>query len=135
MPTKRFNNLKPERSKKILAVARSEFSTNGYENASLNVIIQNSKISKGSLYYYFEDKEDLYIAVLNDAFEELAQVVGGLATGKYSSDFWDDFRSFYIKTLELGNSNPELVKLVSGIYRLSGNRYGLGPLAEFYKMG
>ena len=61
MPTKRFENIDPERKKKILDAARLEFIRNGYDGASLNTIIREAGISKGSLYYYFEDKIDIYI--------------------------------------------------------------------------
>ena len=135
MPTKRFEKLNPERRRKILAVARTEFSRKGFDGASLNSIIQEAEISKGSLYYYFEDKEDLYITVLMDAIAEIAQKIGGITVEDKSTDFWGDFRDFYIKMLELGFTNPELVKLVSGIFRLSGSRYGDGPVAEFYRKG
>ena len=53
MPTKRFEKLNPERRRKILAVARTEFSRKGFDGASLNSIIQEAEISKGSLYYYY----------------------------------------------------------------------------------
>ncbi len=43
-----------------------EFSAKPFEVASLNNIIKNSEFNKGSFYYRFNDKFDLYCALLSD---------------------------------------------------------------------
>ena len=40
---------------------KSPLTAHGFENASLNRIIKKAGISKGAMYYYFDDKMDLYI--------------------------------------------------------------------------
>ena len=132
MPTKRFENLDEERRRNILDIAGEEFSQKGFEGASLNAIIQKSKISKGSMYYYFEDKEDLYLTVLKQAMSDFAELVGGIATGTYTDDFWDDIREFYTRVLEVSFARPELISLVGGYFSLSGNKYGSGTFVTFY---
>ena len=64
MPRPRFDKLPPERQATILDAATVEFATAGYENASLNRIIERAELSKGATYYYFDGKEDLYLTVL-----------------------------------------------------------------------
>ena len=59
MPRKRFADLEQPRRNRILGAAAHEFAERGYEAASVNRIITEAGISKGSLYYYFDDKEDL----------------------------------------------------------------------------
>ena len=56
MPTRRYTNLDPETKSKLLEASIDEFAEKGYNDASLNAIIKAAGISKGSLYYYFEDK-------------------------------------------------------------------------------
>ncbi|MBS7526305.1 TetR/AcrR family transcriptional regulator [Fusibacter paucivorans] len=51
----------------LIAAALAEFSTTDYESASLNQIIKTSGISKGVFYYHFENKEALYLALLDEA--------------------------------------------------------------------
>ncbi|MDK2868230.1 MAG: TetR/AcrR family transcriptional regulator [Clostridiales bacterium] len=51
----------------LMAAALSEFSTTDFESASLNQIIKASGISKGVFYYHFENKEALYLALLDEA--------------------------------------------------------------------
>ena len=94
MPTKRFEHLEPERRDCILSAARKEFIRNGYEGASLNTIAGEAGISKGSLYYYFEDKTDLYLTVLREVMSELQRNIGGIGVGEFSNDFWGDIEEY-----------------------------------------
>ena len=64
MPTQRFLNLRPEKQQVILAAAANEFSRTSYTAASINQIIKEAGISRGSFYTYFEDKDDLMCYML-----------------------------------------------------------------------
>ena len=59
MPTQRFLKLKDEKKRAILDAAVHEFSRVPYSSASINQIIKEAEISRGSFYTYFEDKDDL----------------------------------------------------------------------------
>lgn len=59
MPTQRFLKLKEEKKQVILKAAVHEFSRVPYSSASINQIIKEADISRGSFYTYFEDKDDL----------------------------------------------------------------------------
>ena len=59
MPTQRFLKLKEEKRQVILSAAVHEFSRVPYSSASINQIIKEADISRGSFYTYFEDKDDL----------------------------------------------------------------------------
>lgn len=56
-----------ERKKELLDAALDEFTLKNYENASLNTILKNAGISKGTFYYHFQDKEALYLYLLENA--------------------------------------------------------------------
>jgi len=45
-----------------------EFSNNSYQTASTNRIIMNSDYNKGSFYYRFKTKEDIYFALIDDLY-------------------------------------------------------------------
>lgn len=49
---------------KIIAVARRLFATRGYDGTSTEDVLAESQISRGALYYHFENKEALFAAVL-----------------------------------------------------------------------
>lgn len=59
-----------ERKNELLKAALDEFSSKSYDTASLNTIIKNAKISKGTFYYHFKDKEELYLYLIKSAFYE-----------------------------------------------------------------
>src|SRR6202050_753616 len=59
----------PEESRAaILHAAALEFAEHGIAGARTDAIAQAAKVNKALLYYYFEDKETLYGAVLDNAF-------------------------------------------------------------------
>ena len=64
MPTQRFLKLKEEKKQVILDAAVHEFSRVPYSSASINQIIKEADISRGSFYTYFEDKDDLMRYIL-----------------------------------------------------------------------
>ena len=61
MPLARYESIEESLKARILEVSKQEFAALGYDGASYNQIIQKIGISKGSMYYYLENKEDLII--------------------------------------------------------------------------
>lgn len=53
---------------RILAQALKEFSARGYSGARVERIARLSRVNKRMLYYYFDDKETLFHAVLESAW-------------------------------------------------------------------
>ncbi len=56
---------------KIIDSAIAEFGTNSYADASLNAICKNGNISKGIIYHYFKDKDELYLVCVTECFDRL----------------------------------------------------------------
>lgn len=65
MPKSTFFNLPLDKRDKILECSKDEFAKHGFYNSSINRIIKEADISRGSFYQYFENKEDLYFYLLN----------------------------------------------------------------------
>ena len=65
MARPRFRNLDRETRHRILETAAVEFASRGFEGTSLNQLIDRLGISKGSFYYYFDDKADLFTTPLS----------------------------------------------------------------------
>jgi TetR/AcrR family transcriptional regulator len=61
--------------KAILQAAITEFSREGVAGARTDAIARAAKVNKALLYYYFEDKEALYAAVLDQVFGGLISAV------------------------------------------------------------
>jgi len=49
----------------LLDAAIDEFSQRTFEDASLNDILKNANMSKGSLYHHFGDKFGLYLSLMD----------------------------------------------------------------------
>ena len=64
MPKETFFRLPLEKRNLIEDVAIQEFAENSLQSASVNAIVNNAGIAKGSFYQYFENMEDLYKHVL-----------------------------------------------------------------------
>lgn len=64
MPKDLFFTIHEEKKTRIIEAAIKEFSLQLYEKASINQIIKEADISRGSFYQYFEDKEDLYFFLI-----------------------------------------------------------------------
>jgi AcrR family transcriptional regulator len=59
-----------EKLKEILEEARKRFTLFGFERTTMNDIATHVAMSKGSLYYYFPDKQSLFKAVIEKEQEE-----------------------------------------------------------------
>ena len=59
MPTPTWEHLPAARRDAVAAAAEAEFGAQGFSRGSLNVIAREAGVSKGSLFQYFADKEDL----------------------------------------------------------------------------
>ncbi len=56
---------------RIVEAALQEFSAKGYGCASLNTVCAEHDISKGIIYHYFKDKDELYLVCVKECFEAL----------------------------------------------------------------
>ena len=75
MPTKTFFNLPLEKQKNLIEASEREFSRVLFAEASINQIIQDAKISRGSFYMYFKDKEDLYYYIFEKHTNNIYQLL------------------------------------------------------------
>ncbi len=57
--------------RRILAAAKQEFAGHGFEGARVDRIAAQAEINKAMLYYYYGDKEALYLAVLEETYEHI----------------------------------------------------------------
>lgn len=70
MPKQTFFNLEPEKRQAIVEAALQEFAEHPFEQASLTKIVDSCGIAKGSMYQYFSDKLDLYLYMVDLAYEQ-----------------------------------------------------------------
>lgn len=59
----------------LLASAKQEFLEKGYQGASLRSICKNAGVTTGALYFFFQDKEDLFAAIVEPVLEKLKHML------------------------------------------------------------
>lgn len=119
----RFAKLPPAQQQVILSAALDEFAAHGFHDASLNRVIEAAGISKGSMYYYFDGKEDLYAYV---ARVELERFLAGLGPFPVPADgdpdtFWSTLESYYVGLMTALAASPQLAALIRGWLAASAN--------------
>lgn len=63
-------------TQRILDAARKEFAQKGYEAASLNSICTENGLSKGIVYHYFKDKDEIYLLCVAECFDAMTAWLG-----------------------------------------------------------
>jgi len=63
-----------QKEKQIIQSAIRLFSSKGYHATKMDDVAKQAKMSKGLIYFYFKNKEDLYMAVTKKAYDELRNV-------------------------------------------------------------
>lgn len=71
MPTSTFFHLPEEKRGRLMEAAWREFARTEYAAASINRIIQDAGIPRGSFYQYFADKEDLFKFLLGSVYDHV----------------------------------------------------------------
>lgn len=116
MPRSRFHELLREQQQGILRAALEEFADHGFTGASLNRIIATARISKGSMYYYFDGKEDLYAYVARVELGRLFDAAGPfpIPTARTPDAFWSALSDDYLRILGALASSPRVAALARG---------------------
>ena len=65
MPKQTFFNLAAKKQQRIIDAAMNEFAAHPYLKTSINRIIKDANISKGSFYQYFADLKNFYKYIKN----------------------------------------------------------------------
>jgi len=106
MPRPRFEKLDKDKQSRILEAAAKEFSANGFENASLNQILDAAGISKGAAYYYFDDKADLYTTTLLHYMNEILNEIAFDVNHFTKENFWQEVAALYKQQFKLYFDRP-----------------------------
>lgn len=69
---------KDDSRQKILNAAFEAFMEKGYSNTSMDDIVKRSGLSKGTLYWHFKNKQELFIAIIRFAFQPFDDLLANL---------------------------------------------------------
>jgi AcrR family transcriptional regulator len=128
-----FLNLPEEKRKTITNAAIDEFAEYGFEASSINRIVANSGISKGSFYQYFEDKMDVFKYLMDVIGKEKTEYYMGKHPPSLHLDTFEYFRWMVKTGMEFNSAYPRLVQAISRVLLVDGLYYGR-DFAEYHKM-
>lgn len=124
MPKQTFFNLPLEKRETIVDAAVDEFAQYGLENASTNRIVENSGISKGSFYQYFEDKQDVFMYLLSVLEKEKMDFFKGMHPPSSNMDTFEYFRWMIKAGMQFNSAYPRMTRAVSRVLLGEGLYYG-----------
>ena len=68
-------NIEYEKREELLKAAKEEFLEKGYNKASLRSICAKAGVTTGALYFFFENKADLFSAIVDGPINELKAMI------------------------------------------------------------
>jgi len=134
MSRPRFDKLEPGKRQRLLESAAEEFAAKGYDGASLNRILAASGISKSSLYYYFDDKADLFTTLVEQSLGLLFREVGEFDLRKLTREnYWAECEALYRRCIATMSSDDTwYVKLGRMFYRLRADQAHSAPTERLF---
>ena len=123
MQMKLFSELDSEKQQRIIEAALTEFSEYGYENGSTNRIVKNCGISKGSLFKYFENKEEIYFYLIDTVSAQMAEEMR-FDVSRLSRDLYERVIEYSVAEISWYVTNPVKGRFLIGVASETGSDIG-----------
>lgn len=135
MPRPRFDKLDPAKQEVILNAALEAFATHGFEGASYNQIIERAGVSKGAMYYYFDDKEDLYATVVRRELEGITEQFRSIPHVETVQEYWSMMREVTEGFMRFALLRPHTLGLFRGLLRMKKEGIHNPLIQEIHEIG
>jgi AcrR family transcriptional regulator len=112
MPKPTFAHLQPAKRQAIIELALAEFAEHPYGVASLSRIVARAGIAKGSIYQYFENKQELFLFLLDYATQQQLELLRVQAPPDPDIGFFDLLRWQMHASVQVGLAAPLLTRLI-----------------------
>lgn len=129
-----MKNKKISTKDKILNTSCKLFLEQGYENTTVNQIIEESKTSRGSFYHHFQGKEDLLFCVAYNFDNDYINWEQNLDNSLNTIKKLLSFNSYVLKNLEESNYKDLYTYLYGLQVMTKGTRHILNPNRKYYKL-
>jgi AcrR family transcriptional regulator len=135
MSKERLSRMAPDRRDRLFESAAEEFAEHGYDGASLNRIIDKAGLGKSSLYYYFEDKRDLFHRLVEQVFAHFVRDIGGFDYRSLTREtFWPRIEELFVRGVAFTESHAWYVAVGQLFHRLRAQDHGRGGTGGFLGM-
>jgi TetR/AcrR family transcriptional regulator len=134
VPLEQFLKLSQEKQQQILDAAIQEFASEGYALASTNHIVERAGISKGVLFKYFSNKEQLFLYLCEYVADRRGQWLS-VPKDELPTDLFDILRVFAVRDLEFLSQEPQHYAFVEQVMRQHSDLVGQQAIALFNAKG
>jgi AcrR family transcriptional regulator len=100
-----------QRKKQIMEAGKKLFAQKGYYEANVEDIRQSIGIGKGTFYLYFKNKEDLFIAIMDDFLNEWVSVLKHALTDIDPTDLQGFYRTMINNSFRFFRLDPYISKI------------------------
>lgn len=118
--------LREERRKQILDAALTVFGEKGFHAANVSDVAAQAGVSQGTIYWYFESKEELVSAAILSFVKDLAE--GSLAATRVGDTSADKLRALAASMEELTESGSRLFTMFLEFWASSPRREEVASL-------
>lgn len=108
-----FDKIPEAKRKRVLDAATDEFATYGFENTSIQQIAKRAEISVGSVYKYFENKDELFAMVVKENLALLEELL--IHHSSSDEDIMVKAEKVLKELLKFAKKHPQLIKLYCAI--------------------
>lgn len=115
-----FDNLSDEKKRMIIQTATSEFASQGFDHANINIIAEKAGISVGSLYKYFGSKQDLFLMTIHQGTEVLKTILQAIVPSEQSFEE-KKCRDLIQAIQKTSREQQELIRLYSELTSVGNN--------------
>ncbi len=147
--TERKQREKEQRRESIIDAAETVFFSKGLENATMDDVANAAELSKGTLYLYFNSKEQIYLAIimrgfaiLDQLFKEASQnAINGLdkvrAIGQAYLRFYDEYPNYFMGLLyyESNTFSTEQIAELQEVCDVDRSEHSLNQLVAAIEEG
>lgn len=104
-----FDRISVEKKERILSVATEEFSKLGFSGTNVNIIADKLKLSVGSLYKYFDTKENFFLTVVSTGVSTLESTLDEVLASPLG--FFEKIESLLRIIQTHSREHPQIVNL------------------------
>jgi AcrR family transcriptional regulator len=107
--TPTFERISTDKRRRVLDCAKRAFARNGYAGANVNTVARDAGISVGSLYQYFQTKENLFLTLIEESHGTLTRVIDEIFNAV--PGFFQRAEALLRAAVEWSRKDPDLLNL------------------------
>ena len=115
-----FDNIPAEKRARVIDAATKEFAKKGYHDASISIIASKAGISVGAIYKYFENKQDLFLTIIDESISRVENLLLGLA--KTDEDVMIKVEKILREIITASREDGVLIKLYNSMTNINDKK-------------